>query len=275
MSTDPLKPLRDEAFRKLGRNLTLFQQLEQALKRLIAQCELEGSTPEELREFAQSRREGVARKTFGTLVGRYVDEVLSSETEDDFHPTADDARFRIRAGFRFSGDEERVSRLSALVDERNHLVHHLLEHYDLRSEEGVRKLDEYLEPQANRIREEIAVLASIIEAVNLGRSQMAEFFASEQGQAHFELMWLRASRIVVMMAQIAFEIAREDGWSVLPLAAWRLHERAPEELQNMDARYGHKNLVELLRASGLFDLRDEPTAKGGTRQLYRCMTPAG
>ncbi len=37
----------------------------------------------------------------------------------------------------------------------------------------------------------------------------------------------------------------------------------------MLARYGHRTLKKLLRATELFDLKEEPTPGGGTRTVYR------
>jgi hypothetical protein len=37
----------------------------------------------------------------------------------------------------------------------------------------------------------------------------------------------------------------------------------------MAERYGHRTLKKLLRATELFDIEEEPTARGGTRTIYR------
>lgn len=67
---------------------------------------------------------------------------------------------------------------------------------------------------------------------------------------------------------MACELARSDGWVLLSRAAQVIHERAPEALDNLKARYGHGNLKALLMASGMFEISEEATPRG-MRVLYR------
>ena len=50
-------------------------------------------------------------------------------------------------------------------------------------------------------------LASADEA----RKQHMAFLASPEADAHFELIWLRSSRLVAMLGEIAKRTARADG----------------------------------------------------------------
>jgi len=59
------------------------------------------------------------------------------------------------------------------------------------------------------------------------------------------------------------------GWAYLARAGQiaRIHES--DEVTQIKERYGHSTLKQLLIASELFDVLDEPLSKGGFRTLYR------
>lgn len=279
---DPLKVQRDEVLRKIGRNVVLFQHVEMTLKALLTVSTTAGSTHEEVERHRERRQNTVGKKTLGNLVGQFVDKILiapePSETITRSEETSAGSSFACR--FNIDGDgyyEHKTARMAALVDERNQLIHHALTTFDLQSTAGLTSFDQHLELQAGRIRAEASDLEVAMSSLVEGRKQLVEYFASGEGAKAMELAWLQGSQIVQLLRDIAQEVARADGWSLLQLAGWHLHERAPEEASSYTMRYGHKSLKALLMASELFDLRDEPTEKGGVRVLYRlrrCATVA-
>ena len=97
----------------------------------------------------------------------------------------------------------------------------------------------------------------------------AEFMASPEGTRQFELQWLRHSRLVLLLGELATRTNRSDGWMVLATAGQILWREEPDELEHMVERYGHRTLKKLLQATELFDIEEEPTAGGGTRTIYR------
>ena len=48
-----------------------------------------------------------------------------------------------------------------------------------------------------------------------------------------------------------------------------IRQHAPEEIAALKERYGKKTLQELIQATDIFDIAEEPTKKGGIRVLYR------
>lgn len=271
MTENALQPSRDEAFRKLGRNLVLFQQLERRFKLFLTHCVVIGSTEENVAAFIAARAESLSRRTLGQLVGCFADQVLASGASLEDERTCDLVP-SFRFSFQIQGDEYSLKRrqaLADLVEERNLLVHHLLERFDLNSTIGVQELDSLLEEQAERVRAALNELHTTALNFVSCRQEIARFLGSAEGVRLMELMWLQSSRIVQLLSDIAPEIARPDGWSVLDRARGLLNERAPDELATMRSRYGHRTLSALLQASEIFDALEEPTARGGTRILFR------
>lgn len=155
MANDPLEASRNEAFRRLGRNIALFQALERLLKALTASSLIEGP-PAEIEACAAKRQADLADKTLGQVLSRYKEDVLADppDLEDERAPW-------VRISYRLEGDEYRklrAAQLKQLAAERNRLAHCLHEDYDLHTAEGILQLTAFLEPQAERIRQEIWTL---------------------------------------------------------------------------------------------------------------------
>lgn len=164
MTDDPLKSARDAVFCKLGRNIALFQQLEQLLKRLIVHSQFGGSTPDELESSLAKRRAIVAKRPFGDLIQLFKDDVLGAKVTTPASPMDGNGPVRIRMTFQIEGVEylqKKEADFAALLAERNRLVHHLLEDHDLLKAEGIQGLDDLLDPQAERIRNGLKELRSI------------------------------------------------------------------------------------------------------------------
>jgi hypothetical protein len=72
-----------------------------------------------------------------------------------------------------------------------------------------------------------------------------------------------------MLGEIAMQTPRADGWMLLSSAGHVIKRHASEELEDLRDRFGHSTLKEVLLATELFDVEDEPTSGGGTRTIYR------
>ena len=155
--------------------------------------------------------------------------------------------------------------LALLLDERNEFVHHLLPLVDPTSIENCQIIDEKLEQQREKLLPVIKMLQGMVKSIKDG----SEFLMSEEGNKLFGLPILRHEPLVVLLQDIANQAARPDGWVPLSTAGQLLRKFAPDEIATINERYGHKSLKNFILAAGLFDIRDEPTEKGGTRVLYR------
>lgn len=163
-----LKESVDEVLRKIGRNMVLFQQVEGLLKYIISASSLSGYTSQ--LEQNQAKHEASTQKqTLGTLVGKYVEEILGPETDDlETHPkevTEIYITTRIRLGYDEAFYHETKTWLAKLVDERNELVHHLLPQLDTDSAESCEKVGLKLDTQAESIRLAIRHMQSIADAI--------------------------------------------------------------------------------------------------------------
>lgn len=155
--------------------------------------------------------------------------------------------------------------LASLVAERNDLIHHLLPKWNTRSFESSTETELYLDQQREKILLELEALKAEINAIK----EFAVFLVSNECKKHIELSLLRQSQLVVWLFEIAQQKARSDGWVVLSNAAHSIHQHFPEELTNLEERYGHKKLKAIILATEFFDITQESTDKGGIRVLYR------
>jgi hypothetical protein len=271
-----LKHLKNEEFvddvlRKVGRNVVLVQQLEQLLKFVVANGNLAGFASE-LKTLKEAQENKINKQTLGTLVGQYV---ANSNPESDTQSTEpeeiDEAYFSF--SFRIECDddyyESRKEALAQLVTERNDLIHHLLPRFDMKSAQSCMALSKELDEQSEKIRFEINRLKATAKALNDGRKEMVAYFQSEEGWKEIELSFLRQSRLVLMLGDIATQMSREDGWTSISSAGHLIKEHAPEELEQMKEKHGYNSLKKLIQASEIFDIHEEATPKGGARILYK------
>lgn len=262
---------KDEVLRKIGRNLLLFQQLEGLLKFLLMNGAIDGYGSE-----LQARREekgaAISKKTMGQLVGDFVKGHLGPETSRREAPAElrevwFSFRFDVEADQEFY--EQRRTALADIVAERNELIHHLLPQWNLTSSDSTREVAEYLDRQREKGLAEFEVLRGVVKAFEEARRVHADFLASEEGEKELKLLLLRSSSLVNLLVDIAHRFAREDGCVLLNTASDLLKEHAPEEYASMSKLHGFKSLKALILATGLFDVIEEPTKRGGQRVYYR------
>jgi hypothetical protein len=260
----------DEVLRRIGRNLLLFQQIEFLLKHLMSNSRFEGtiaSAPANHEE----RRANFHKQTLGQLAGQFADDVLADAGERDAPESLSEAWFSF--GFTIQTDsafvEQHTAEMKAVVDARNDLIHHFLPRWSPASEESTQSALNYLDDQragALPVRDRLLGFAKSLQDAAKAH---AEFIASPEGDRQFELQWLRQSRLVLLLGELASRSNRSDGWTVLATAGQIVSREEPDELKDMAERYGHRTLKKLLQATELFDIDEEPTASGGTLTIYR------
>jgi hypothetical protein len=260
----------DEVLRRIGRNLLLFQQIEHLLKHLMSNARFEGtiaSAPANLKE----RRAKFQKQTLGQLVGQFTDDVLADAGERDAPESLSEAWFSF--GFTIQTDsafvEQHTAEMKAVVDARNDLIHHFLPRWSPASEESTQSALTYLDDQRARALPVRDRLQDFAKSLQDAAKAHAEFIASPEGDRQFELQWLRHSRLVLLMGELASRSNRSDGWTVLATAGHIVSRQEPDELKHIAERYGHRTLKKLLQATELFDIDEEPIAGGGTRTIYR------
>ncbi len=261
----------DDVLRKVGRNLMLFQQIEAMLKFVLSNGRVQGYA-EEFGEACQRRATSVKNRTLGQLVRQFGDDVLTSADVDSGAPEELEKAW-MSFTFNLAGDaayyERTKADFAAVVAERNELIHHFLPRWNPNSSESTAAAGLHLDRQREKVLPIRDQLQSVIASLQDGLREQAEFIASAEGLRQLELSWLQQSRLVLLLGDIAQQLGGLDGWTPLGTAGRLVQAHAPEEVAAMKERLGQPTLKGLLLAAELFDVRDEPTAKGGVRTVYR------
>lgn len=249
----------------------LFQELEHLLKFIVVNGELSGFS-RDLEKIKAARVKNISKQTMGTLVEQYIENTnLDSEAISSEPEVIDDAYLSFR--FHFECDatsyEAKKVRLANLVSDRNKLVHHLLPRFDSNSEDSCRIIGDELDEQSEEVRQEIKDLKAKVKALDKAKNLFASFLDSEEGKKTIEQFYLRNTPLVIMLGEIAVQMQRTDGWTLINTAGQLLKQHLPEEVAVLKENYGHKSLKSLILATEIFDMHEETTDKGGTRVLYR------
>lgn len=263
--------LLNEVLRRVGRNLLLFQQIELLMKFLVANANIEvgpaGHTAEQL-----SRVKAIKKKSLGQVCSQYFKEIFAPSVEDTQSENL--TEIRVRSSFRMtSADLDQLSRdqvkFEAMTEERNDLVHHFLERCQLTDRESLDAALPYLDSQRERALALQQDLKRIHDTMLEGRQALAAYLRSPEADAAFNLMHVQSSKIVTLLAQATQKLARPDGWTLLSSAGNFIAAEDPEQLPSIKRRFGHQGLRDLVAAADLFELREEATAGGGGRLLFR------
>lgn len=262
---------RDHIYQKIGRNVILYQQLELLLKHIVGNSGL--SAPiSKLKQIQESNRKKTNTSTMGNLVGRFVDNIDPNFANDDLNEeevTEAMLSYRFHLEISEGSYEEKKQTLSRIVAGRNRLIHHTISEYDFKSIDSMKKLSKDLEQQEQEVRKEIDELKTISKNMIKAQTEYVNYLSSEEFKAHFELVWLRSSLIVTTLIDIANQLGDERGAVCLNVAGHLLEKHTPEEKAAMKERYGYSSLKKLMLATGLFEIIEEPTNKGGLRIIYK------
>jgi len=266
-----LDDLVREIQRKIGRNILLFQQLEYLLKYIVANGQFSGYSSD-LEKIIASKRESVNKQTMGQLVGQFVER--NNPARDDYPNEPEELKEpHFSFDFRVEADEQRYKEtketLSRLVLERNKLVHHLLPEFDPNSFESCEKVEKNLDEQSDRIQAEIKNVQSLAKSLSDMRKKVSDYFSSDEGQKELLLSFLRQDRLVILLAEIATQVVREDGWTLMNTAGLLVKQHAPDELDLLHKGTDHKSLKSLMLKTEMFEFNEEATDKGGIRVLYK------
>jgi hypothetical protein len=262
---------RDEVFRKIGRNLLNFQKIEHMLKYLIANGKMSGHLSE-IKESQERRASAVTRQMMGNLVSQFIENTFQKD-EDSYEEPHEVKEPSISLSFTISADtdfyESKRQSLKSLVDERNNFIHHLLPRFNPDCIESCLEIEQYLDQQRERLIPEYDFLKSIIDNFQEAIKAHIEYFSSEEGIRQFELAFLQQSPLVGLLLNVSFHQSRSDGWTLLNVAGQQIRQTLPGEMERVKSKWGYKTLKELVLASELFEILEEPTEKGGIRVFYR------
>lgn len=268
---EDLIKVRDELFRKVGRNLINFQNIEQLLKQLILNTRISGPASQ-LEEIRRRKSEEINVQTMGTLVGQFFDNAYQAP-KDSIGAEAELKEINFSTSIHFNVDadflESRKAELKMLTDARNNLVHHLMPTLNLKSIDSCLAIGLELDAQREmQIKEHTNLILLSKHIIDLFKTHAA-FMASDEGMKLLELQFLQQSRLMTMLLELSATQSRPDGWAVLDRAVRHLPADLADDINRIKKDRGCKTMKALIIACELFDVVDEPTRNGGTRVLYR------
>ena len=263
-------PISDEVLRRVGRNLVIFQQIEQSLKLLLANHKNAGPIGK-YAENLQVRTACINKKMLGHLVEKYATEVLLDAGEDV--PEEERPEDWFEFSFQISAEADRIaglrSDLQVMINERNELVHHFLPRWQPSNEQALTDALAYLDAQRDRVLPMHEHLRASVKCLYESATKLVEFLDSPEFETHTEVFCLRASPLVTLFCEVADQYHRPDGWTYLAQAGALAKRDLPDEIAHLREHYGYKTLKQLLVGAGLFDVLDEPLIGGRFRTLYR------
>lgn len=268
--------LQREVQRLLGRCMLRVQQYERLLKAMLAMHELAG--PIESLEVQRAERiEKLSDKSLGTLVKALFETYVVPEGfERDLLPDGKIPTDRISMAYSFRMEMSAVDRsrnkaaIEELVDLRNELVHHLIERFDLWTEEGCAEAVIHLQDSYDRIDRHFLELAEWVKNMDEARSTAAQFAQSPvfldqlvngiAPDGSFE--WPSAGIVRALQAAAAKHAV--SGWARLADArAWI----AAEHPEQTPEKYGCRTWPQVLAESRVFDLQYR-IAEEGTKVAW-------
>lgn len=264
MMSEELAPeLQRDAQRLLGRCMLRIQQYERLMKAILAHHELAG--PADTLESQRAERvTKLADKTLGTLVKSLFESyVVRDGQEREILPDAKVAADRISFGFRFSMSmpEERWNVTKAAIEDlvsmRNDLVHHLIERFDLWTEQGCIEAACHLRECYDRIDRHYEELVGWARTMDEARSRMASFAQTREFRdmlvngidADGSFAWSHTG-IVSALREAAGTLAVE-GWTVLGQAKDWIAAAHPDQTPE---KYSCRTWPQVLSESRQFDL---------------------
>ncbi len=262
----------NDVFRKIGRNVMLFQQLEYLLKYLVATSSISGYVSE-LKSQEEQRRATINKQTMGQLIGQYI----KNSNPENLDILEDPKYFKeemfiwVKHSFGDSTYYDNTKKvLAKLVDDRNKLIHHLLPQFDTNSIESCIQIGKKLDEQKNNIVREIGNLKRMIDARHEAAKGLVSFLISPVAKKELGKfgLFLRQSYLIGLLSDIAEQTTRPDGWTPLSEAGQLIRQCVPQEIASLKQHFGYNSLKTFILAVKIFDVYEKPTKKG-IKILYR------
>lgn len=267
--------------RLLGRCMLRIQQYERLLKVMLAHHELAG--PVDTLEVQRSERLGkLADKSLGTLVKTLFESYLVPDGfEKDLLPEGKTPadRISLAISFRVSMEqgrwEETRKAIEELVELRNDLVHHLIERFDVWTEEGCTAAIGHLDESYQRIDRHYCELVEWARSMDSAREDMV---ALSQTAVFHDLLvngiapdgsfdWANAG--IVRELREAASRFQVEGWTSLEQARSWMSEAHPEQTPQ---KYQCRTWPQVLNESRQFRLEYRLGNDGAKQAWYRTVS---
>ena len=273
------EPQRDVQ-RLMGRCLLRLQQYERLMKAMLAHHELGGSM-DQLEAQRAARVEKFSGKSLGTLVKALFESYVVVEGTEE--PVLDDEkippnRISMSVQSRMEMAPERRAEVKAAIDDlvvmRNELVHHLIERFDVWTDQGCVAAVEHLNQCYERIDRHFEELRHWAESMEEARSHAASFAQSDvfldmlvNGIARDGAIDWPHTGIVHVLLNAAKARATE-GWARLDDATAWLAKHHPEQVPQ---KYGCRSWPQVLSESKSFRLEYRLADDGQRVAWYRAL----
>lgn len=254
----------------MGRCILGLQQYEIGLKHFLSTSVIEGGDPETFKSNLDKRKTHYSSRTLGQLIGDFTGQHVSielrneSESATDAPPLPDSSQPYFRTKFSLIEKPEEyqtlIGNLASLVYTRNELVHHFLQRFHLNDQDSCQQAIDYLKTVRKMIRAYTKQLLSWDKGRIDTMSKMSKFFTSPMFEAWLMFGFFPGDNIdwpnAVVVAQLkrAESVRSKDGWTELTLAIADIKTTNPSLTPKA---HGCANWRDLLRTSGLFDIRRE------------------
>jgi len=178
---------RESALRSIGRNVVNFQRLEQCIKFVSRFSDIEGPLGK-IHKIEEVRLSGLSKFTMGQAVAEIARIIQNDHrplpiTKDLFEPW-------VSRTFDFLLDPVTArtccEELSALVIERNHLIHNRLAAVDFYSLEQCASLIEALDSQNTKILKQLEVFGPLVTALRQMLREAEEYVNSAEFLAQLQ-----------------------------------------------------------------------------------------
>lgn len=277
-----LRGLQHEVQRKLGRSMLRLQQFERMLKTMVGSLTVEGA-PEQLQAIRDEQLAFFRNKSLGMLVAKFTgSDALATPPEDDaiLEEIAGDKESgtaRVRVCFSIEMTPECLAQTKAdlgeLIAMRNDLVHHLIERFDVFDESGCRAASVHLDDCYEKIDGHCGLLNSWATSLTECQALHSSYLQSKSFEDMFvhginpdgSVCWPQST--IVERLREAETACQVDGWTSLDAAIGFISK---ENRDHVPKRYGCKTWRQVLRKSGLFELRCPAPEDGAIgRAWYR------
>jgi hypothetical protein len=269
--------IRNEVFRKAGRNLYLFQQIEKLLKHLNTITDLAGPVSQ-IQRITQQKIDESHVSNMGPLVRNLIENIYKTADKIKAEKATDSlgnlkevhlrTTFYIEATAEYIDTRKKV--LKELVEERNRLVHHLFTDVNHDSIADYIEIDTFLDGQRERIVAEHEYLRTMVNGFAESSKAYIDFINSSDGISPIDLIFIQQSSLIKKLMEISLNSSSLDGWTSLANAGNEIKRTLPDAFNKLQEAFGFRTLKDLLLASEMFDLHEVETNKGGKQWFYRC-----
>lgn len=256
-----LESLHNEIYQKIGKNIMLFQKLEMILKHIILLKGFKASSGKIIEE-KRKLEDSIQKKSMGMLISEFLNKGEATLSEDEKNSEEEFFLFHINIGSCFM-EEKRIT-LKDLLEERNKLVHHSFNEYNMDTVISCTKIIDFLDNQQVRIKNEINALVPIVKRIEEFKKKLSESLKSDEFKEELLYGWIKNSDLVIEIIHIFQKTIRKDGWASFSVLGREIRKTALEEVNVLKEKYQCKSLKELLIKTKMFDFHLE-----GTSLLYK------